>query len=296
MTPAARRGVVEYLREQWRLSERRSCGLARLSRSVWRYRRRREEDTRLRSRLVELAGHLTRHGLDLLHLRLRREGFPVNRKRTLRLYREERLALRPRSKRKHVAAAARVAAVLPTGVNERWSMDFMSDSLANGRVFRTLNVVDDFSRECLSIEVDTSLPGERVVRVLERLACERLLPAGIVLDNGPEFVSRALDRWAYERGVELRFIRPGKPVENCFVESFNGTFRNECLNAHWFASLPEARWQIERWRQEYNTERPHTSLRGHTPREFAALRSPPPSPPPATSGPQTQTLTAAAIP
>ena len=273
MTPAARRSVVEHLRGDWRMSARRSCGLVSLSRSVWAYRHRRATDHALRDRLLELAARYPRYGYELLHLKLRREGFAVNHKRVLRIYRAERLALRPRSKRKRVAAAARQERPIPTALNERWSMDFMSDTLESGRVFRVLNVVDEYSRECLAIEPDLSLPAERVVRVLDRLAVERGLPRSIVVDNGPEFVSKALDLWAYRRSVELCFIRPGKPVENAFIESFNGTLRDDCLNAHWFASLSEARLMLERWRRDYNDERPHSSLGGLTPSEFAALRS-----------------------
>jgi putative transposase len=287
VSPAARRGVVEHLRESWKLSERRACRLAGLARAVWRYRLQPDRDPAVRARLLELAARYPRYGYELLYLKLRREGFAVNHKRVLRLYREERLVLRPRSKRKRVAAAPRPARVFPQAPNERWSMDFMSDTLESGRVFRALNVLDDFSRECLAIEVDLSLPGERVVRVLDRLAFERGLPRAITLDNGPEFVSKALDHWAYRTGVELLFIRPGKPVENAFVESFNGTLRNDCFNQHWFNSLGEARVIVEGWRREYNQERPHSALGGMTPREFAALRSLPPPHPPAPSGLQT---------
>ena len=160
----------------------------------------------------------------------------------------------------------------PSRVNERWSMDFTSDTLADGRPFRTFNVVDDFSRECLALEVDTSLPGLRVVRVLERLVAERSCPKAIVIDNGPEFTGKALDAWAYRRGVQLQFIRPGKPVENAFIESFNGKFRDECLNEHWFTGINDARFTIETWRRDYNLVRPHSSLGGLTPADFA-LRS-----------------------
>lgn len=149
-------------------------------------------------------------------------------------------------------------------------MDFTHDMLADGRRFRTLNIVDDFTRECPAIEVDTSLPGGRVVRVLERLAQTRGLPKAIVLDNGPEFAGRRLDAWAFERGVELLFIRPGKPVENAFIESFNGRFRDECLNSHWFTGLDDARQRIEAWRRDYNLVRPHSALGGKSPAEFAS--------------------------
>jgi putative transposase len=199
---------------------------------------------------------------------LRREGWAVNRKRVYRIYREERLSVR-RKRRKRVAAAPREALPLPSGPNERWSMDFMADTLADGRTFRTLNIVDDFSREAVAIEVGRSIPGSRVVRLLDRLARTRGLPQTLVMDNGPEFTSRVLDQWAYKHCIELHFIQPGKPVQNAFVESFNGKFRDECLNQSWFVSLADAGRGIEAWRLEYNRVRPHSSLGNLTPEEFA---------------------------
>jgi len=199
---------------------------------------------------------------------LRREGWAVNRKRVYRIYREEALSVR-RRRRKQVAAAPRQAMPLPTRSNERWSLDFMADTLADGRTFRTLNIVDDFTREAIAIEVGRSIPGARVVRVLERLARARAVPRALVLDNGPEFTSRALDQWAYRSGVELGFIQPGKPVQNAFVESFNGKFRDECLNQSWFVSLADAIRSIAAWRLDYNRHRPHSALNNLTPEEFA---------------------------
>ncbi|WP_196301981.1 IS3 family transposase, partial [Ralstonia solanacearum] len=172
-------------------------------------------------------------------------------------------------RRKRIAAVERKPLPVPTGSNQSWSMDFVSDGLAYGRRFRCLNVVDDYTRECLVIEVDTSLPGLRVKQVLERLKEMRGLPASITVDNGPEFAGKVLDAWAYEAGVTLSFIRPGKPVENAYIESFNGRFRDECLNEHWFVSMRHARQLIEEWRIEYNTERPHSSLGYLTPVQFA---------------------------
>ena len=288
MTPAAWRGVVEHLRERFGLSDRRSCRSASLSCSVWTYQQHRGDDPVLRGRLLELSVRCPRYGYEMLHLKLRREGLLVNHKRVLRIYREERLALRPRSKRKRAAAAPREVRQAPTALNVRWSMDFMSDTLESGRVFRVLNIDDEYSRESLAIEPDLSLPAERVVRFLDRLALERGLPRAVTVDNGTEVVSKALDRWAYRCHVELCFIRPGKPIENAFIESFNGTLRDECLNAHWGTSLREARMVLERWRREYNEERPHTSLGGLTPREFAALRSLPKSQQEALYGLQTR--------
>jgi putative transposase len=197
----------------------------------------------------------------------------VNRKLVQRIYREEGLSVR-RRKRKRVAVP-RVPLAVPTGPNERWSMDFVSDALGNGRKFRALTIVDDFTRECPAIEVDFSLPGERVARVLDGLAATRGLPAAIVCDNGPEFAGHVLDQWAHARGVTLAFIEPGKPVQNAFAESFNGRLRDECLNESWFVSLADASETIETWRVDYNETRPHSGLADRTPAEFArTLRGP----------------------
>ena len=192
----------------------------------------------------------------------------VNHKRTERIYHEEGLALRKKRRRKG-AAGARVMMPSPQKPNERWSMDFVSDSIVNGRRFRALAIVDDYSRECPAIEVDTSLGGARVVGVLERLSQTRGLPDVITLDNGPEFAGRHLDEWAFRNGVKLNFIRPGKPIENAFAESFNGRLRDECLNTNWFINLKHAREIIENWRKDYNEVRPHSSLNHRTPMEYA---------------------------
>lgn len=199
---------------------------------------------------------------------LKREGCLANHKRIWRLYSKAGLSVR-RRRRKRIAAVERTRLPITTGPNQSWSMDFVSDGLAHGRRFRCLNVVDDYTRECLAIEVDTSLPGMRVMQVLERLKEARGLPASITVDNGPEFAGKVLDAWAYEAGVTLSFIRPGKPVENAYIESFNGRFRDECLNEHWFVSMRHAKTLIEDWRNVYNTERPHSSLGYLTPAQFA---------------------------
>ena len=191
----------------------------------------------------------------------------VNHKRTERIYREEGLSLRKRRRRK-TAAQSRVILPAPQRPNEIWSMDFVTDSLVTGRRFRALVIVDDYSRECPAIEVDTSLGGARVVSVLERLMGIRGLPEVITIDNGPEFTGKALDEWAYRRGVKLNFIRPGKPIENAFAESFIGRLRDECLNENWFINLTHARDIIESWRIDYNEDRPHGSLGGLSPNEF----------------------------
>jgi putative transposase len=225
------------------------------------------DDAELREKIRELAHQRRRFGCPRIHLLLRREGLVVNHKRTERIYREEGLSLRKRKRRK-TAAMTRV--ILPTALrpNERWSMDFVTDSVVTGRRFRALVIVDDYSRECPVIEVDTSLGGCRVVHVLERLAETRGLPEVITIDNGPEFASRVLDEWAYRKGVKLNFIRPGKPIENAYAESFIGRLRDECLNENWFITLNHARELIENWRIDYNEGRPHTSLGGLTPREY----------------------------
>jgi putative transposase len=275
--PPAKREAVQVAREQAGVSERRACGLVEVQRATARYCRRRPRDPRFEQRLRELAAQRVRFGYRRLHVLLRREGWAVNHKRVYRVYREAGLAVR-RRKRKRAAASARVPLAAPVRPNQGWSMDFMADALGSGRRFRTLNLVDEYTREALALEVDTSLPGERVVRVLDELRRQGRKPEWIVTDNGPEFAGRALDQWAYENGVRLETIRPGRPMENGYIESFNGKMREECLNESWFTDLAEARQRIEAWRVDYNTRRPHSALGYQTPAEFAqraaALRSP----------------------
>jgi putative transposase len=204
----------------------------------------------------------------MLHLVLRREGLVVNHKRTERLYRELRLTL-PIRRRKKLVAVARVPLPTATRPNQHWAMDFMQGTLWNHRRFRVWTILDTFTRECPMIVVDTSLTGGRIVRALDELALTRGVPEAITVDNGPEFAGRAMDQWAYRRGVKLDFIRPGKPTENGYIESFNGKLRKECLNQHYFTSLEEAQRLIEGWRMEYNQFRPHSSIGGLTPDAFA---------------------------
>jgi putative transposase len=229
--------------------------------------RRKGDDDALRARLRELAEQRLRFGCPRLHILLKREGLVINHKRTERLYREERLSLRLRRRRKR-AALVRVTLPAAERANQRWSMDFASDSLCTGRKFRALVIVDDYTKESPAIEVDTSIPGARVVRVLDRLAEIRGLPEVITVDNGPEFAGKALDEWAYRRGVKLNFIRPGKPMENAFAESFIGRLRDECLNQNWFTTINEAMYIIEDWRIDYNGVRPHSSLGNLSPQDF----------------------------
>ncbi len=261
--------AASYAIESLGLSERRACLLTGVSPSVYRYRSERGDDDALRQRMRELAGERKRFGSPRRHIMLQREGLVVNHKRTERIYNEEGLALR-RKRRRKGAAGVRVITPSPVRPNQKWSMDFVTDTTATGRRFRALAIVDDYSRECPAIEVATSLGGARVVGVLERLAETRGLPESITVDNGPEFAGKAMDEWAYRRGVKLNFIRPGKPVENAFAESFNGRLRDECLNTNWFMSVRQAREIIEDWRLDYNEVRPHSSLQGKTPKEFIA--------------------------
>ena len=262
--------AASHVKESLGLSMRKACLLVNLSTSVYRYRPKPDNDDIARKRLRELAEQRKRFGSPRLHILLKREGLVINHKRTERLYREEGLALRKKRRRKG-AAGARVILPPAQRTNERWSMDFVTDSIITGRRFRALTIVDDYTRECPAIEVDTSLSGRRVVGVLDRLAEIRGLPEVITIDNGPEFAGKALDAWAYRRGVKLSFIRPGKPIENAFIESFNGRFRDECLNTNWFISLKHARSIIEEWRNDYNEVRPHSSLKGTTPKEYAVM-------------------------
>jgi putative transposase len=219
----------------------------------------RPDDKELTERLTALAGQKRRYGYRRLHVLLCREGWLINRKRAYRVYHAAGLMVR-RRKRKRIAGVERQEKVNAVAPNISWSMDFVSDGFVDGRRLRCLNIVDDFTKECLAIEVDTSLPGKRVVSVLERLAEIRGLPKSVTVDNGPEFVSKVLDEWAYRRQLQLRFIEPGKPQQNAYIESFNGKFRDECLNEHWFLSMRHARQMIAAWRQEYNQERPIARL------------------------------------
>jgi putative transposase len=253
-------------------SIRKACELVGLSRPVYRYEARPDRNVALRERLRELAQERRRFGSPRLHLMLRREGLVVNHKRTERLYREEGLALR-RKRRRKGASGVRVEPPMPQRPDEKWAMDFVHDSTADGRRFRALVVMDEYTRECPVIEVDRSLGGTRVVRVLDRLAESRCLPETITTDNGPEFTGKALDEWACRTGVKLHFIGPGKPMENAYAESLIGKLRDECLSGNWFLSLADAREIIEGWRKDYNSARPHSSLGGLTPHEYAETTS-----------------------
>ena len=250
------------------LSERRSCKLAGLGRATYRYKHTAKDDQGVRERLRVLAAQRPRFGAPRLTVLLRQALGLVNHKRVERMYREEGLQL-PRKKGKKRGTNNRANALfVPSRPNERWSMDFMSDSLCDGRRFRVLTIVDDFTRECVATEVDSGITGERVIRTLEWLKETRGLPGMLVTDNGPEFTSKAMLAWSQPAGVRLHFIDPGRPVQNAFIESFNGKLRDECLNQYWFVSLEEARRIIKSWRMDYNTTRPHSSLGYMTPEAF----------------------------
>jgi putative transposase len=258
------------MQESTKISERRACQLVGLSRTVLHYASKAQpENEQLQARLVELAGERRRFGYRRLHALVRREGVSVNHKRLYRLYSDAGLTVRRRKKR-HGVAVERQALELPSGPNDVWSMDFVSDALASGRRIKVLTIVDDFSKESVDLAVDFGISGHYVTRVLDQAARFRGYPKAIRTDQGPEFTGQALDQWACQHGVQLKLIQAGKPTQNAFIESFNGRFRDECLNDHWFTSLAEARILIAAWRRDYNQQRPHSSLDYQTPAEFAA--------------------------
>jgi len=260
---------VTWAIEQKSYSQRRACALIGLHPKTYRYASTRPDDLALRAKLRELASQRRRFGYRRLGRMLERQGSRLNAKKLYRLYKEERLTVRKRGGRKR-ALGTRAPMTIPQDRNLRWSLDFVADTLVSGRRFRILTLVDDFTRECLGLVVDTSLTGLRVARELDRIAEQRRYPCMIVSDNGTELTSNAILAWQQDRGVEWHYIAPGKPTQNGFVESFNGRLRDECLNEHLFTNLKEARQIIEEWRIDYNTNRPHSSLNGLTPNEFAA--------------------------
>jgi putative transposase len=268
VTPAARRETVVHLRAAYEVSERRACSALGADRTSVRYRSRRPDDAAVRARLRELASVRRRFGYRRLHILLTREGIAMNHKKLRRLYREERLQVRRRGGRKR-AVGTRAPMTIPQGPNQRWSVDFLSDALTDGRRFRIFAVVDDFTRECLALIADTSLPGLRVVRELEAIVAVRGRPAMIVSDNGTELTSLAMLRWSQERRIEWHYIAPGKPTQNAFVESFNGRLRDEFLNETLFVSLGHAREALASWKDDYNTVRPHSGLGNLTPAAYA---------------------------
>ena len=267
VTAPARRELVRQMVGQG-LSERQALCVARMSASAYRYAPRPDRNVDLRQQIVALAQRHRRYGVGMIHLKLRQAGLVVNYKRVERLYRQAQLQVR-RRKRKKVLPGERQPLVRPTHANQVWSMDFVFDRTAEGRVLKCLTIVDDATHEAVWIEVERAISGHGVARVLDRLALSRGLPDVIRTDNGKEFCGKAMIAWAHARGVQLRLIEPGKPNQNAYVESFNGRLRDECLNEHWFTSLLQARTLIEQWRREYNEERPKKALGGLTPSAYA---------------------------
>lgn len=280
----AKREAVGFLTSEMRLSERRSCRVVGLARSVRQYRLVPHDDTELIARLRVLASQNRRYGCPRLHAMLRREGLVRNHKRTERLYRAEGLQVRTKKRRK-LPRRDRIAPQVPERAMQRWSLDFMSDQLADCRRFRILNIVDDHSRVCPGQIVSLSISGARLAGYLDEIGLEHGLPEEIVLDNGPEGTSRAMFEWSERTGVRLRFIQPGKPVQNAFIESFNGRLRDECLNLHWFRSLRHAQAEIATWRHQYNTVRPHSALGYRAPMEVLTTTAAPALEPLAGSAP-----------
>jgi len=258
---------VDWAMKEKSYSQRHACALAGIDPRVYRRKSKRPVDIALRARMKELALERRRFGYRRLHILLKREGWEVNWKKLYRLYREEGLTVRKRGGRKR-AIGTRAPMTIPQGPNQRWSLDFVSGALSDGRRFRVLCVIDDFSRECLATVVDTSISGIRVARELDRIAEMRGFPCMVVSDNGTELTSNAMLKWQEDRRVEWHYIAPGKPMQNGFVESFNGRLRDECLNEHLFATLRHASHLIAAWRDDYNYHRPHSSLDGLTPREY----------------------------
>ncbi len=267
MTPAAKRQAVAHACGEHDVSERRACQAMGIDRSTVRYRRLRPDDGTVRLRIRELAAVRRRFGYRRLHFLLTKEGMVMNQKRFRRLYREEGLQVRKRGGRKR-ALGMRAPLGLPSRPNERWSLDFVSDSFTDGRRFRALAVVDDCTRECLALVADTSLSGARVARELDAVIAARGKPKTCVSDNGTELTSMAILAWSKASGVDWHYIQPGKPQQNAFVESFIGRLRDECLNETLFSSLAEARAVLAAWRDDYNRVRPHSALANRTPEQF----------------------------
>jgi putative transposase len=269
--PSRRGPMVEDLERLYCVGERRACRVLRVPRATYRYRSCLDPRTELRMRIREIAQSRVRYGYRKIRVLLNREGWKVGKYLVYRLYCEEGLCLqrmKPAGKRK--ASRARAEKFKAMAPDEAWSMDFVADQLQDGTRFRSLTIVDVYTREAVAIEAGQGLKGDDVVRTMNRIKLERGVPKALFCDNGSEFTSQAMDLWAYRNGVKIDFSRPGKPTDNAFVESFNGTFRAECLNTHWFADMHEAKALIEAWRREYNDSRPHASLADRTPSEFAS--------------------------
>jgi len=268
VTPDAKRKAVVHLCEAHGVSQRRACCAMQVDRATVRYKSRRPDDTDLREEIRTVAKERRRFGYRRIQVMLERKGIFMNHKKLRRIYAEEKLQVRRRGGRKR-ALGTRKPLVLPDGPNQRWSLDFVSDAFTDGRRFRILTVVDDYTRENLALVADTSLSGLRVTRELDRVIAERGQPGTIVSDNGTEFTSMAILKWVQETGIGWHYIAPGKPTQNAFIESFNGKLRDECLNETLFGSLADAKETLEAWQEDYNRHRPHSALRNLTPLEFA---------------------------
>ena len=269
VAPMRRRVAFPFLLAAFQISERRACRVLLVNRKSVRYKSVKTYMSALRARINEIAATRVFYGYPRIHMLLRREGWVVNRKRVYRIYREEGLSIRLKPPRRRKSAVVRSARPIADILSHTSSMDFMADNLADGRKIRLLTIVDNFSRECLALDVASGFKGTDVAQALTRVVSKRGKPRQIRCDNGPEFISKALDQWAYWNKVELDFSRPGKPTDNAFIESFNGRVRQELLNASWFETLEQAREMTSAWRTEYNEYRPHRSLGNASPNEFA---------------------------
>lgn len=261
--------MVDYIVSHYGVSQRRACKLVRQHRSIQWYRSRKNPRLALRTRMREIAHVRVRYGYRRIQVLLHREGWMAGKTLIYRVYREERLQLRSKLPKRRKMVVTRRDVYVPKRPNQAWAMDFVSDQLTNGERFRALTIVDVFTRESLAIEVGRSLRADHVIDVCNRIAAVRGAPVRVFVDNGSEFSGRLLDLWAYHHKVRIDFSRPGKPTDNCFIETFNGSLRDECLNVHWFETIDDASTKIEAWRHEYNESRPHQALLEQTPAEFA---------------------------
>jgi putative transposase len=267
--PALKRDAVAYMTGHYGISQRRACRLVKQARSNEFYCSRKDPRKDLRQRMREIANTRIRYGYRRVHILLKREGWQLGRSQAYRIYAEEQLQLRSKLPKRRKMIVQRRERIQPRSPGEVWTMDFVADELSHGGKFRILTVVDVFTRQALAVEAGSKLRGENVVEVLNRLAALHGAPKYVFVDNGSEFTGRLMDMWAYHHGVRLDFSRPGKPTDNSFVETFNGSLRDECLNVHWFESLTEAKRILEAWRRDYNESRPHSSLNDLTPVEYA---------------------------
>jgi putative transposase len=266
VNPQMQKTAVEYILKRYKMSELHSCGLIGIHKSTYRYKSKKKLDKNLRKKIKKIAYKYTRYGYRRIYAVIRNKGLKINHKKIYRLYREMNLSKRVKKKKRinrHLGPL-----LSPTNINEAWGMDFMSDKLENGQIIKILNIIDIFSRECLKIVINKSLTSKEVIKTLEELKLTRGLPKTITLDNGPEYIANITKEWASKASVKLNYIPPGKPTKNAFIESFNGKFREECLNQNAFINIKEAKILIEQWRQYYNKERPHSSLGYKSPEEY----------------------------